>query len=252
MFIPKEILQNWLMGFDWVAKVARRYHSTGINADRAGARKVFEFYTRFAPVEGKDILEIGPGQTLEVLEEALAHGARSCASADVAQYVSEERVRTSRITYRVYQGKELPYDSEQFDLVWSYNTFEHLRYPTITVPECRRVLRQGGMFVAQIDLGDHSSYGSGDPSRLFDCLRYPQWSWNLMRWNRSSYVNRLRKSEWLQLLQQAGFHMRHCEGVESEEIAGALPRLSYLHAYSREDAVTSCLILCGEKRGERN
>jgi SAM-dependent methyltransferase len=251
MFIPKEIIQNGLMGFGWVAKAARRYHSTGINADPVEARKAYECYVRFSPVDGKDILEIGPGHTLEVLEYALAHGARSCAAADVAEYVSEERVRRSGITYRLYQGQELPYDSEQFDLVWSYNTFEHLRYPEVTAAECHRVLRKGGLFVAQIDLGDHSSYhlsyGPRDPSKLFECLKYPRWLWNIMRWNRSSYVNRLRKSEWLQLFQQKSFRVQYLEGRESEEIGCLLSNLPYLHAYSREDAVTYAIIVCAGK-----
>ena len=51
-----------------IAKLAGRYHSTGLNADRMMARQVFELYCRFQSV---DVLEIGPGHTVEVLEEAL-------------------------------------------------------------------------------------------------------------------------------------------------------------------------------------
>jgi SAM-dependent methyltransferase len=248
MFIPKEILQNWLMGFGWVARCARRYHSTGINADPQEARKVFDYFVRYSPVSGKDILEIGPGQTLEVLEYALTQGARSCAAADVAEYVSEERARRSGITYRLYDGRALPFESEQFDLIWSYTVFEHLRFPETTVAECCRVLRKGGLFIAQIDLGDHSSYVSGDPSRLFECLKYPRWLWDLMKWNRSSYVNRLRKSEWLRLFDHAGFCIRSCEAQENEEIKRLLPQLTYLHAYPPEDAVTNGILVCTERR----
>ncbi len=124
-----------------------------------------------------------------------------------------------------------------------------LNMPWPTEPD--RVLRKGGLFVAQIDLGDHSSYhlsyGPRDPSKLFECLKYPRWLWNIMRWNRSSYVNRLRKSEWLQLFQQKGFRVQHIEGRESEEISRLLPNLPYLHAYSREDAVTYAIIVCAGK-----
>jgi len=247
MVIPKEIIQNWLMGFGWVARLARRYHSTGLNADQVQAYKVFEDYCRFSPIKGKDILEIGPGQTLEVLEYAMAEGARSCMAVDVAEYISEERARRSGITYRLCDGKALPFESEQFDLIWSHTAFEHLRFPETTVVECCRVLRKGGLLIAKIDLGDHSSYGSGDPSRLFECLKYPRRLWDLMKWNRSSYVNRLRKSEWLQLLQQKGFRIRSCQAWESQEIEALLPRLPYLHAYSRDDAVTSTIAVCAEK-----
>jgi len=70
MSVPLEILQNLLMGVPPVAKLASRCHRTGLNADCAMARRVFDLYCRFQTVVGKDILEIGPGHTLEVLEEA--------------------------------------------------------------------------------------------------------------------------------------------------------------------------------------
>lgn len=60
-----------------IAKLAGRYHFTGLNADRKMARQVFELYCRFQSMAEQDILEIGPGHTVEVLEEALAAGAKS-------------------------------------------------------------------------------------------------------------------------------------------------------------------------------
>jgi hypothetical protein len=71
--------------------------------------------------------------------------------------------------------------------------------------------------------------------------------WNLIKWNRSSYVNRLRKSDWKRLVQQAGFDVRAEESRVSNEIAQALPTLPYLHRYEYDDAVTSVLTLCLEK-----
>jgi SAM-dependent methyltransferase len=253
MGLPLEILQNLLMGIKPFAKLVQRYHSTGLNADRAMARQVFELYSRFQSVAGKDILEIGPGQTLEVLEEAQASGARSCTAVDVAAYLSTVQAAQKRINYAVYDGKRLPCASQQFDLVWSYATFEHLRYPATTVAECFRVLRDGGSMVALIDLGDHSYYGiqPSQPLRLFDCLRYPEWLWKLKKWNRSSYTNRLRKSEWIRLFKEAGFVVRAEESQISEDIARALPSLPYLHRYSHDDAVTNVVTVCLEKPAAR-
>jgi SAM-dependent methyltransferase len=248
-FITKEILQNLLMGLRPVARFAQRYHSTGINADPEMVLRVFGLYSRFVSARGKDILEIGPGQTLEVLERARAEGARSCAAIDVANYRSSEEAKKQSITYVIYGGREVPFESDRFDVIWSYTVFEHLRYPELTVKECFRVLRPGGSLVAVIDLGDHSFYGhaASGPDKLFDCLRYSEWLWNLMRWNRSSYVNRLRRSEWLRLFEQTGFVLRAQEATVSEDIARLLPQLTYLHKYSYEDAVTSVLTVCVEK-----
>lgn len=249
MILPLEILQNVLMGLRPIAKLAQKFHSTGINADSEKACKVFDFYSRFVPVEGKDILEIGPGHTLEVLEEAINAGAKSGTAVDVIEYLSPLRVEKTLLTYRIYDGKKLPFGSERFDLIWSHTAFEHLRYPVITVEECFRVLKRGGKMVCLIDLGDHSFHGTGvvDPLKQFDCLRYPEWLWNLMRWNRSSYVNRLRQSAWLDLFERAGFVLRAKETSLREDVIPLLSALPYLQGYSYEDAVTSTLTVCCEK-----
>jgi SAM-dependent methyltransferase len=249
MTVLLEILQNLAIGIPPIGRLAAHYHCTGLNADRAKAHEVFALYCRFESAAGKDILEIGPGHTLAVLEEALASGAKSAAAVDVAAYVAGEEAAAKRIDYRLYDGRRLPFASGQFDSVWSHTAFEHLRYPEVTVRECFRVLRPGGAMIAHIDLGDHTYYGSHPPQplRLFDCLRYPVWLWTLMKWNRSSYVNRLRKSEWKRLFEAAGFVLRAEACSVSREIERALPSLPYLHRYSHDDAVTSVLTVCCDK-----
>lgn len=249
MFLPVEILLNAVMGIPPVARLASRYHRTGLNADRAAARQVFELYCRFESAAGKDVLEIGPGQTLEVLEQALASGAKSCTAVDVVEYVPLSHAGRTRIDYRVYDGKRLPFASGQFDCIWSHTAFEHLRFPEVTVRECFRVLRPGGAMVAHIDLGDHTYYRSQppEPLRVFECLRYPVWLWTLMKWNRSSYVNRLRKSEWKRLFEEAGFVLKAEACSVSGEVDRALPGLAYLHQYSHDDAVTAVLTVWLEK-----
>jgi SAM-dependent methyltransferase len=254
MNLPREVLQNCLMGLPPIARMAKRFHSTGLTDDSERVRGVYEFYARFGSITEKDILEIGPGQTLGVLERALNAGARSCTALDVIDYVPSSKANDLSVEYRIYNGKTFPFESDRFDVVWSYTAFEHLRYPAMTVEECFRVLRAGGRLVAFIDLGDHSWYGKPDPDplKLFDCLRYSERLWNLMRWNRSSYVNRLRKSEWTSLFSSAGFQCRHEETRASEPVAQALPSLAYLHRYTREDATTHTLAVCLEKPSGRD
>jgi SAM-dependent methyltransferase len=249
MFVPLEILQNVVMGIPPIARLAGQYHCTGLNSDRAAARQVFDLYCRFEPIAGQDVLEIGPGHTLEVLEQALASGAKSCTAVDVVQYVPLDHAARTQVDYRLYDGKLLPFGSGQFDCIWSHTAFEHLRHPKVTVWECFRVLRPGGRMVAHVDLGDHSHYGreARSPLELFDCLRYSSWLWTLMKWNRSSYVNRLRKSEWKRLFEEAGFVLKAEACAVSQEVDRALPGLSYLHKYSHDDAVTAVLTVWLEK-----
>jgi len=72
------------------------------------------------------------------------------------------------------------------------------------------VLRPEERFVSVIDLVDHSWYGENTsyPDRVFHYLQYPEWLWNLIRWNRSSYVNRLRQSGHIYLLMQDLWYVR--------------------------------------------
>ena len=244
-----EVLQNLLMSIRPIARFAQLCHSTGLSAIPNGPRQTFELYTRLGPMTGKDILEIGPGQTAEVLTMALKAGAKSCIAVDVVEYLTHEDTWQKQIEYVVYDGNRLPFESRRFDLICAHTAFEHLHYPAVTVAECFRVLRAGGHLVTLVDLGDHSYYGRQipQPLKLFDCLRYPEWLWNLMKWNRSSYTNRLRKSDWIRLFTEAGFVIRHQESCTSTDIAGALPSLPYLRRYSYDDAVTSMLTVWLEK-----
>lgn len=249
MSVAVEVLQNILMGLRPLARLAQRYHSTGLNADSDMVGLVFNLYSRFVSMSGKDILEIGPGQTLEVLERARAAGARSCTAIDVLDYLSREQARAKQITYVLYNGRGMPIATESVDLICSYTALEHVRYPAMTVRESFRILRPGGMLVSVIDLGDHSFYGKKKsyPDKVFHCLRYPEWLWNLMKWNRSSYVNRLRQSDWTQLFAEAGFVMRAYEATVSDHTVRLLPKLRYLHKYQYDDAVTCMLTVCMEK-----
>jgi SAM-dependent methyltransferase len=203
MNIIKDVIQNWLLGFGAVQGVLKKYHSTGLNRDPAKVKAVFDFYTSFITVQGKSILELGPGQTLEVLALALEHGASSAAAVDILQYPTPEEISRLSVDFRLYDGRRLPYESGRFDIVWASDVFEHLRHPRVTVEEIHRVLAPGGMLVSRVDLRDH--YHLGEETRWLECRRYGGRLWNAMTWNRSSYVNRLLFSEWKKLFAEGGF-----------------------------------------------
>ncbi|WP_113154400.1 class I SAM-dependent methyltransferase [Nitratireductor sp. OM-1] len=48
-----------------------------------------------------------------------------------------------------YDGVSLPFPDESFDLVFSNQVLEHVRYPEKVLSEVRRVLEGGGLFVGQ-------------------------------------------------------------------------------------------------------
>jgi SAM-dependent methyltransferase len=60
-----------------------------------------------------------------------------------------------RVDYKVYtdipytkvdlNSESLPFSDNAFDIVFSYNVFEHLRYPWRVADECMRVIKPGGL-----------------------------------------------------------------------------------------------------------
>jgi ubiquinone/menaquinone biosynthesis C-methylase UbiE len=199
------------------------------------AMELYTFYTahRSAVVQGKTILELGPGQTVEVLQLALRNGAKRCSAIDVLEYFSEETIAKLQIDYEIYDGRYLPYENSCFDRVWASTVFQHLRYPQTTLREIRRVLVPEGILACRVDLRD--PYHLKDERRWVECLKHSRRAWNAMKWNRASYVNRLRYSEWMQLIKDEGFGEIRIVKRTSTILKEQHPKVPYLHRYSEAD-----------------
>jgi len=52
--------------------------------------------------------------------------------------------------FQSYDGQNLPFEDEAFDLVYSRQVFEHVRYPDRVAAEVFRVLRPGGLFIGSL------------------------------------------------------------------------------------------------------
>jgi len=190
------------------------------------------------------LLELGPGKTLEIVLKARQHWAASGSIADIEKYLTDQQVEDSGIDYKIYDGRHIPFADESFDLIWSSDVYEHLRFPKITVEETYRLLRPNGIAVHLIDLKDHFSYINPDPDVVFNCLKCPGWLWEMMTWNRSNYLNRLRASDWATLHESVGFSILSKHNEVSEHIRGTFnenPKLGYLSKFAYEDAI-SCSV----------
>lgn len=235
MNILKEIIKNQLIKIPFVRKRAQESHSTGLNEKETEINKVILFYKKYVDFTGKKVLELGPGQTYQVAEEIAKLGA-DITIVDIDRYLDEKILKSKNIEYVIYDGSVLPFSDDSFDLVISYTVYEHIRFPKTTVSDTYRVLKKGGELVHCIDLGDHFSYGVNE-DLLFNCLQYSEAVWNAMTWNRSSYVNRLRKSDWIKLHEGAGFKIKSVDTIDSEHIRSLYKegKLAYLDKYFDED-----------------
>ena len=146
-------------------KIVKRGYITGENHSAAGVRTILELYSKNAGFAGKDVLELGPGHTWGVAAEMYKEGARLVTIIDIENYIPAEILQAHPyISYIIYDGDVMPLEDLSADLVVSYTVFEHLRSPDTTVAETFRVLREGGMAVHWIDLGDHLQFWPGGGS----------------------------------------------------------------------------------------
>ncbi len=62
---------------------------------------------------------------------------------------SNARVRSDAV-FKHYDGVDIPYGAERFDIVFSNQVFEHVRYPERLMCDVGRVLRRGGKFLGSV------------------------------------------------------------------------------------------------------
>ena len=246
MNIPKEIILNQLIRIPLVQRIAKNQHLTGRNNDPVQVKAIFEKLNHYADFESKNVIELGPGQTFGVLEKVLQANAKKVCAADIMTYIEDI---PNGIEYHQYDGTNLPFDDNLFDVLWTWSVFEHIRFPKITVPETYRILKKGGIAIHSIDLVDHFNYTWKKDELTFNCLKYPEWLWNLMTWNRSNYVNRLRINDWLNLFRKEGFNILHYDTVTNNHVKmlHAHHKIEYLQKYSDVDASTMSMFIVLQK-----
>ncbi len=86
--------------------------------------------------------------------------------------------------FHSYDGVNLPFPDESFDLVYSRQVFEHVRHPDQVTREIRRVLRPGGVFVGSLsNLEPYHSFSifNYTPYGVFRLIEDNEMSLRLMR-----------------------------------------------------------------------
>jgi SAM-dependent methyltransferase len=210
-------------------------------------------------VEGRDVLEIGPGKSLGLSLIFLAAGARRVYAVDRFRHlfwdsldrghvaailgrlederwpfvaVAKRAVRhtTSQrvsfdpglLSYRKADGAALPLPNAVVDLSYSNAVLEHVHRPASVVRELARVTRVGGDSIHEVDFRDH--FVERDRLRL---LEFGEWEWQLRTRLRPGYTNRLRVGDFQELFQAAGFALRAervTNSVSAEEVEALRPK----------------------------
>jgi SAM-dependent methyltransferase len=206
----------------------------GAMDSRDYAVRVFEMHAGFAGetgrLDGKTIVELGPGDGVATALLAAARGARSIlvdtgayAGTDPARYLPLAKLLTDRgqapldvagcatiddllnqcnaqyLTEGLRSLRLIP--DQSVDMIFSQSVLEHVRRAEFapTMAECRRILKPKGAFSSHVDLKDHLG-GALNNLRF----RESQWESPLFA-NSGFYTNRIRYSQMLEEFRSAGF-----------------------------------------------
>ncbi len=125
---------------------ARRYPRTAYEYDpesierRAVARAAELLRAGGLSAPGGRVLEVGAGDGM--VGERLAAAGHHCELVDVEDW---RDARAQRLPFRLADiCRRLPFGAGEFDLVYSFNAFEHMADPAAAFGEILRVLKPGG------------------------------------------------------------------------------------------------------------
>ena len=241
----RHILQNAAMGVPLLRKLSKRWLNMGMGRSREKILPVLQTFLEMLALAGirlqdKTVVELGPGQTPDLLFGSLLFGASKAVGLDVTSYLDkdilrvdhyaetvgwlseaqaegllpqsqayngqrfagQEMIPNGRLDILMYDGVSFPLDDETADIIWSKSVLEHVRDYRALISEMKRVLKPGGIMCHIIDLRDHSTLENDKDWLRF--LRYSDELWDAMMSNRTCWSNRLRVSQWEDLLQEAG------------------------------------------------
>ena len=158
----------------------------------------------------------------------------------------------ARVGVRTFVGElqDLRLADGSVELLVSNNTLEHVPPPALEemLAKLWRLCAPGAVMDHFIDISDH--YAHFDHSITeFNYLRYPAGVWRLLN-NRLQYQSRLRVSDYLRLLERAGFTViaQEPERGDPEQLA-QVPLAHPFRDYAREDLLVLRIWITAGARG---
>jgi len=159
------------------------------------------------------ILVVGCGDGEEAADLADFFGC-DVDAIDVQDYV---RFRHSKVTFQQMDARELRFDDDAFDIVWSFHALEHIPEPERAIDEMRRVLRPLGAFcIGTPNRTRIIGYMTGRGATLREKIIWNIWDW------RARLRGRFRN--------EYGAHA----GFTSDELGALCSRIGACESSSRE------------------
>ena len=247
-------------------------------------QSVLEEYTgERGGLEGRTILELGPGADLGIGLLTLARGAKKYNALDINNLVESvpnefyenlmERIRESsedlELTEQLYkqlsktrsgENDRLNYvcnkdfdvtifSSEGVDTVFSQAAFEHFDDISLTFSQLSQTVKPKAVLVAEVDLNTHTRWiRDADPLNIY---RYRDSVYNFLKFSGSP--NRIRPNEYVQILVDNGWHKVEIKPLTrvSENYLGKV-KDNLAPRFRQEDSMIEYLsiMICATKKDE--
>lgn len=202
--------------------------------------------------DGKVVLEVGPGLSCGMALYFLARGAKKVVMVDreprffldvrdeqvireICDFL-EESYSTAGLYSKAMLNEKTPLEfnpealeihrtginnvplpDDSVDFIFSNAVLEHVSEPALALREMYRLLKPGSLMAHQVDLRVHGPVKKKNPLAH---LHYAPWEWRILTARKMSYTNRLRLSQFVSLIKESGFDLKHLKMREgaSEEL----------------------------------
>jgi SAM-dependent methyltransferase len=223
----KEIFKNFIITFPVIKYLSLKNHKTGIQNNetlsKERAIKLTDLIKKYIP-QPSNFLEVGPGQTSATASNLIRHfSLKKAYVVDTNRYFDDNHWSSLGIDFLYKDTASL--NSKSIDFIYCFDVLEHISNPEAFFIEMKRILSNTGYLFASWDMRDHLKLNNEE--EWFDMHKYSNLVWNLQMSNRSSFVNRLQHSEWINLFEKYGF-----EVINSEVMYSDIASDAFLEKYS--------------------
>jgi SAM-dependent methyltransferase len=164
----------------------------------------------------------------------------------------EERLEELRLTYLApCDCRRLPFEPGSLDILMSRTVLEHVPSDVTRdiMREANRVLTANGVMLHKIDHSDHWSHRD----RRITAVNFLQYSDQFFKWtciNPQNYQNRLRHSDYVDMLQPTGFSLKREQRFVDERSIQAVTSMQVAERFRRftaEELATTGSILLAQR-----
>lgn len=210
-----DIFKNLIILIPFLRYFSQLFHKTGIQNDKEIVNnRLYQLSNIIKSLKINDltVMEIGPGQTYDVITSLTKHpGVSNAYAVDIRRYFSDNFWTNKGVRFLYKSTQSLQTGSINF--IYCYDVLEHVKDPNYLLSELRRLISESGLVFLSWDLRDHFYLDS--ESNWFEMHKYSKFIWELQMSNRSSYVNRLLYQDWIDLFEFSKFKINMIDTLNS-------------------------------------